>query len=577
MLELQWESQGDILRGLPTRRARIPRDFMELYYLLGMCNPDDGLSGLLNLIDFSQGSPAELLSLLYGHAASESLSGVGDALPEALCKALLSSEFRARAMQSVLAAFPEKGRDIFVHIPKCAGTDLILSLASRNLPVSKMLESRDWLPDREFIACLAALARLAPFHERFFVYGHIELTEYVQVCGVRRSDSIFTIIRDPIDLMLSQANYAIGRLRQDPAGTQPDTAETLQLLGVARLPESASTSELKNLTVRALLDSRIARPNLMCLHLSNAEHATASSAIENLVGYDIEVTTTRHYERWLSQRWGVTESRHHNHSDPILHRNEVMRLYAHQLHPMIAEDQKLHDLICRALDETGDPAVTGKQIGSMDHARLTDIHSGRSVAGCNGDLEKFVVVEEPDKVTAYLQPISIAVEGASKCETMLDVDFGAKGSGTQYQVSGWSAAESAFTWTNASESRLLLPAVPVDGQYVLRLVGSPFVCKPHLPYQRVGIALNNEFLGDFTIREIAVVEVEIPRHIAIAGGPVEVTLRLHDAAVPAEYGRQDDRLLAFALHRLAILRVEDYGTAAVGVGENAALSGSRPA
>ena len=118
------------------------------------------------------------------------------------------------------------------------------------------------MSDNAFVAYLSAIARLAPGYDRFFVYGHMELNEYVKACGVRWSDHIFTVIRDPIDLMISQANYAIGRLRQDPSGRQPDTAEILQFLKLERLPELVSAGELKDLAIRALLDARIVRPNL---------------------------------------------------------------------------------------------------------------------------------------------------------------------------------------------------------------------------------------------------------------------------------------------------------------------------
>src|SRR5215469_8867660 len=97
----EWETQTDVLRSLPTRQARIPRNFRELYHSLAMCHPNDGLDGLLKLIDFSQGSVVELLSLLYRRAYSSTTPNGGDPLDE-FCAALLSNEFRTQAVQSIL-------------------------------------------------------------------------------------------------------------------------------------------------------------------------------------------------------------------------------------------------------------------------------------------------------------------------------------------------------------------------------------------------------------------------------------------------------------------------------------------
>jgi hypothetical protein len=58
--------------------------------------------------------------------------------------ALLSDEFRRNVVQGLLAAFPEKGRNVFIHVPKCAGTDLIFNLVHRFLPLPKILEVKDW-------------------------------------------------------------------------------------------------------------------------------------------------------------------------------------------------------------------------------------------------------------------------------------------------------------------------------------------------------------------------------------------------------------------------------------------------
>ena len=234
-------------------------------------------------------------------------------------------------------------------------------------------------------------------------------------------------------------------------------------------------------------------------------------------------------------------------------------------------------------DQTGTASVNGEQIARLEGTGLSDVSQSSYRSGnAHGDAAhgyattNLVVAQEPDDVAMYLQPASISVPGAPRCEEVLSVNFGEGGSGKQHQLSGWSDTESTFTWTDAGESHLQFPPLPANGQYILRLVGNPFICKPKLARQRIGLAVNDETLGDFTIRDIAVVEAAIPQHIAGSGSPIHVTLRLHDAARPTAYGRPDDRLLAFALHRAAVLCIRASELAAAKADTGAISAGGNP-
>ena len=562
------ETQRDIVHAIPRMRTRLPRTQPELFTLLGHLTIERGLDGLLDLVDFTGVTPADTYRAVYGRPPDhvETAIAAPDYDPRSYFKqALLSQEFRQRLLPNFLTAFPQQGRDVFIHVPKCAGTDLILSLSNRHLPLPKMLEIDGWVSDDEFLYAVAGLARAVPFHDRIFVHGHMELGHYIASAGLRSGDRIFTTIRDPLDLMLSQANYAVGRLCQDPTGRDADTAELLRWLDIPRLPNDVSLRELKDLATRVLLDPRIAQPNRACSYLGRNMLGTYRVAMENIVVHNVEITTTRHYERWLAERWDIGESQRRNRSRTILTRNEGRLLYADVLTSAMAEDQKLYDVVTWSLAQTGAASVTGMEIARLAGPWLLEgLPETIGVGGFDlsspgaGTLDKpsLIAAEEPEAVSLYLLPGIPATPEGPRLELVASIDCGLDGAGRDHLLDGWSAAEKTFTWTNAESSQLRLLPVPPDDRCIVRLIGNPYVVKGLIPFQRIEILVNGELMGTARVNDIAVIECEVPMRLRQRDEPIILTLRLPTAARPCDVtGINDSRLLAFALRRVMVLVV----------------------
>ena len=562
------ETQRDIVHAMPRMRTRLPRTQPELFTLLGHLTMERGLDGLLDLVDFTGVTPADTYRAVYGRPPDhiETAIAAPDYDPRSYFKqTLLSQEFRQRLLPNFLTAFPQQGRDVFIHVPKCAGTDLILSLSNRHLPLPKMLEIDGWVSDDEFLYAVAGLARAVPFHDRIFVHGHMELGHYIASAGLRSGDRIFTTIRDPLDLMLSQANYAVGRLCQDPTGRDADTAELLRWLDIPRLPNDVSLRELKDLATRVLLDPRIAQPNRACSYLGRNMLGTYRVAMENIVVHNVEITTTRHYERWLAERWDIGESQRSNRSRTILTRNEGRLLYADVLTSAMAEDQKLYDVVTWSLAQTGAASVTGMEIARLAGPWLLEgLPETIGVGGFDlsspgaGTLDKpsLIAAEEPEAVSLYLLPGIPATPEGPRLELVASIDCGLDGAGRDHLLDGWSAAEKTFTWTNAESSQLRLLPVPPDDRCIVRLIGNPYVVKGLIPFQRIEILVNGELMGTARVNDIAVIECEVPMRLRQRDEPIILTLRLPTAARPCDVtGINDSRLLAFALRRVMVLVV----------------------
>jgi hypothetical protein len=563
MSETESGNPRDVAEWVRDMPLPAPRSTRDLFHLLAQFDSHAGLDALLARVDFTAVGPAEISQVVMGHPLHDRRLAVPDAgfdARSAFKDALLSASFRSQILPSFLQSFPELTRDIFVHVPKCAGTDLTMNLGRRQMPLPSVLESPGWLSDDEFLSVIGGLARALPFHKRIFVYGHMEFATYLDRCGLRPGDRVFSIIRDPIALMVSQANYAIGRLRQDPQGRDPDTVVTMTHLGLSALPGNMSDRDLKDLVVQALLHPAIAFANQACRHLSRSRDLSFEAAIDMIIANDVEVTTTERYNRWLRERWGIPHSARHNRSEQILTLHEARRLYAAAMFDATGEDQKLFDLITWGLEKTDTASITGQQLAKLVAPRdvvafSTDLTSDRQQARESGAKGVFVV-EEPAAVTRYLVAPSLLAPGSPVAEEIYSASFGANGNGTTYLRTGWSTSERSFTWSIGSENTLELPPCNGDGTFIVQLIMRPFVVATILPAQRVEVGVNGQAIGAVDIRTYAVLEFEVPAPIAASGAPLLITLTVPNAARPRPLnGADDDRVLGVCLERAMFRRL----------------------
>jgi hypothetical protein len=540
-----------------------PRSLRETLLLLAQYDPRQGLDALLDRVDFSGYGPAEIAQILYDAPLTNRRQAIPPPRFEARAAfkaGLLSEHFRKNVLPSFLTSFPELARDVFVHVPKCAGTDLVMNLGQKQMPLPSVLESPGWLSDEQFLEVIGAHARALPFMKRVFVYGHMEFADYLARCGIRPDDRVFTIIRDPIALMVSQANYAIGRLRQDPDGNDPDTTPTRTHLGISGWPSDITDETLKDLVARALLHPGIAFANQACRHLSSSADLSFEAAIDMIIANNVEITTTERYERWLRERWGIPSSARHNRSDQLLTLHEARRLYASAMFDATGEDQKLFDLVTWALERSETPSITGRQLARLVPARdiveftneLTATRQKAREAGSPG----LFMVEDPIPVNRYLRIPSVTTPNSPVLEDVQRVGFGVGGNGLDYLRDGWSSPEPNFTWSVGKVSVLELPRCPGAGVFIVQLILRPFVVAQALPTQRVDIAVNGQAIGSRDTRTLSVIEFEVPPAVVTGGQPFTVTLGVPNAAQPRPLnGANDDRMLGICLERLLFRRL----------------------
>jgi hypothetical protein len=557
----QGRSQRDVFAPDRHVRVRFPSRMREVMELIASFPTH---AALIGATDFSGIAPRDIYNTILSRAPETidvaRMRGDYDAARD-FEAALRSEEFQIRVLRNFLDAFPALRREIFIHVPKCAGTDLIINVGAEKLALSAMLRERAWVGPEEFLRILSGLARQATFSQDIFVFGHIQLGEYIELAGIRRDDRIVSIIRDPVDLLLSQANYAINRVKLDPEGHDPDSAEILRHLGLQRVPEDARTpANFKSLTAKALIDRRIAQPNRITLYLGAGRTPDFRRALTNLVTYNVEITTTRNYGAWLKRRWGVVSDTRHNQSQTFLTRREVDRFFHDKLSDSISEDQKLFDVVTWCLLKKGGDSIFGEEIGELigdiDLADLPD----RARAGLElGDeaartAPKPFIVQGENALAIYRAEMPPDIADPSRCVETLKIDFTVDGNSKQYLAEGWSGAEPRHRWTNGPAAKLVIERPRTQADYVLRVVAAPFVWEDKLRRQRIQVTLNGFDLDVAALSALGLIEWHVPWETLAAREAVEIEFRLPDSRRASEIKEIDDhRVLGFAFRELALL------------------------
>jgi hypothetical protein len=340
---------------------KAPGAAADLFRLLRLYDGEGDLDRLFARIDFSRTSPAELCHLILGRplrpAEVASLHDAYDPAQFAL-KLLTSREFQSDVIRLLLLAFPEKRRLFFVHIPKCAGTDLETHLTPRYLSIAHSMTSSAWNSTARLFGFLSGFATMVEFVSDVLIYGHLPFNAYARRIGVRPVDDVFTVLRDPIEIMISQANYHIGLLVKDPHHRRPDTRHVMEGLQVESLPDPIPPTLLRKLALRALTNPQMVRADRICSHLGNGK---ADLTLENLISYDVEVTDTARYQRWLKERWAIDSNTRHNRSLSILQRSDVEE-HIDFLRAQTEQDRILFDTIRRTLDKSGLSSLRGSAL-----------------------------------------------------------------------------------------------------------------------------------------------------------------------------------------------------------------------
>jgi len=122
-------------------KLRAPRTQAEFMCMFALYDPATRLDGLLTRFDFADLAPWAVRRIAPGQPSQDALPTADADTAEQIKTLLLSTTFRQFVLRNALDAFPERARVLFVHVPKCAGTDLTQALAERYFTIDEALEN----------------------------------------------------------------------------------------------------------------------------------------------------------------------------------------------------------------------------------------------------------------------------------------------------------------------------------------------------------------------------------------------------------------------------------------------------
>jgi hypothetical protein len=339
-----------------------PKNPREVLELLARIDDTGDLDALFDKVDWSEITRGQFYQIVFGRLPETASLAVPpkDWSPRPHATAAVSSpEFQIGIRERILAAFPEKRRLIFIHIPKCAGTDLYEGVAARFPRVYEDLSNSEWISGGKFFLYLRNLVVRLRESDSIFIHGHVPLSWYINRNLYRFGDRIFTVVRNPIDIMLSQVNYVFKRFFEAPSvAFKPDVKRWSGFLGLESFDRNAPTETLVQLGLRMLRDQRIVPPNYLCTYLGKR---TAESALEAVGRTDIEITDVERYCDWLGENWGL-QTTYANKSRRILSTEHLDEADVDYLASISHEDTVLYERILAALERSGANSIRGSDL-----------------------------------------------------------------------------------------------------------------------------------------------------------------------------------------------------------------------
>ncbi len=343
-----------------------PTDLRSLFNLFLLYDQATGIEGLIKRIDLTGFDRRRIYHTVLGrNPENTTLCRTPDEYDanRHFMEALQSPEFQNHIIQLLLRAFPERRRLIFVHIPKCAGTDLISKALGQYPSINNTLTSPTWTTTSTLFEAIKRIVSEIHCSSALFVYGHVGLPWLMSQDLLRLQDDCFTVIRSPFEMVLSQVNYILTRIfAADDVSMTPDVEHWLSILGLQRAPADVSEPEALTLAQSVLRNEALTPSNAICRQLgfsSSDPEPNAASAISNLIMANIEITDTTRYDTWCQNKFGHARATRKNKSDKILRPEDLSPDDRDYIAALTAEDQALYDVIINVLDQSNSLSIHG--------------------------------------------------------------------------------------------------------------------------------------------------------------------------------------------------------------------------
>jgi hypothetical protein len=368
-------TRPDEKRLLPIRRPMPgrPRDVLELFVALG---EEATIKSVMLAADFRDADPRPLTYVVLNRwPTAEELAGLPNPfVPQHYLRTLLlGQEFRTSLFRRICDAYPERPRQLFVCIPRCAGEHFLQMAHARHpLFTNSLVEWRrndgaEVIPRigrylGRFTATrtiMAALPSLKPF-----VTAPIPtepdgtaLSWALNPPPFRTIDRLFTIVREPAAIVLGMVNAILGRLQQQSSNDDDPTRKWRRRFDpLPGLDDSQAWQQIGHRLLRALPVR-----NPICTALGDG---TADDALRACRQWNVEIADISLYESWLKYTWETEAGPPTNSAPRIMTQQNLGAAASAHLADLIAEDTEFYRYVVAAHARLGEAqtSIRGKDL-----------------------------------------------------------------------------------------------------------------------------------------------------------------------------------------------------------------------
>ena len=250
----------------------------------------------------------------------------------------LSDEFKKNFGVHVLDEFPDFQRELFIHIPKTGGNSLHLRAAKDprfvvvRSPLGPIVDIPNWPKYYQGVA--RQLFERTGF---IFLEYHLQVQHVFAFKLMRPQDRIYTIVREPLSLMVSYLNYVLTSVAASVGDPDPPTESRIcdALWGLGSTERWRRT--LMSSVLLGILDKYLPK-NPMCACLGSADADTAYDNVHKMGMQVYDITTLESVFKYYD--W---ESAHENESHKYLEIETIPKKIMYQLCAMSYEDFILYE------------------------------------------------------------------------------------------------------------------------------------------------------------------------------------------------------------------------------------------
>ncbi len=286
-------------------------------------------------------------------------------LVDGLRGVLISQEFRERSTDLLLNEFPEKVRDLFVHIPKTGGVTITHYLANHPSVVTLYSEESlrmNWIKDwPDYLTTMAA--KFVNDADQVCVTGHLKLNYVLDHNLNRETDSVFCVVREPFELIVSWINYILTAIARAGGMAQP-TSDIIGWRKALDIDANWSPVLVTDLEpIFYLIVDRLIPNDPMCTYLGLEK--TADSAVEMIHRLGIGIIQFGHVDAFLATR-DVAVADHRNVSEKFFSLANLSIPMRLAIFDKIQQDTKLWRFMAPVLARSASPLIESHQFASAD-------------------------------------------------------------------------------------------------------------------------------------------------------------------------------------------------------------------